>query len=71
MGLHLIYISERSEGKIPKLSTVRDAVFRDWSSEKRKQVNAEFYNALRQRYKVTVLSEKLKMVGNEKLTMKN
>lgn len=57
-GLHIIFISERSEGKIPELSAVRDPVFRDWSAEKRKQVNAEFYNILRQRYKVTIQSEK-------------
>ena len=57
-GLHIIFISERSEGKIPELSAVRVAVFRDWSAEKRKQVNAELYNTLRQRYKVTIQSEK-------------
>jgi hypothetical protein len=33
---------------------VRDAVFRDWSSENRQQINAEFYAALRKRYKVTI-----------------
>ena len=70
-GLHIIYISERSDGKIPELSTVRDAVFRDWSSEKRKQFNAEFYNALRQRYKVTVAATKVDPAPNVTLAKVN
>lgn len=53
-GFHLIYISKRSEGLTPKLSVVRDAVLRDWLSQARKKLNAEFYNVQRERYKVTV-----------------
>ena len=53
-GLHLVNITERIDGEIPELNEVRDAVFRDWASEKRKQANKAFYEALRKRYKVTV-----------------
>jgi hypothetical protein len=57
-GLHLVKISERFDGEIPDLDSVRDAVFRDWSSEKRKQTNELFYTTLRKRYRVIVKSEK-------------
>tara|TARA_B110000285_G_C15142065_1_gene631513 strand:+ start:7316 stop:8221 length:906 start_codon:yes stop_codon:yes gene_type:complete len=53
-GLHLIYISERIDGRPPKLSEVRDAVARDWSSMKRKKDNEAIYEKWRNRYTVTV-----------------
>ena len=55
-GLHLVNISERSDGRIPDLESVRDAVFRDWSFEMRKEANKAFYESLRKRYEVTVES---------------
>ncbi len=57
-GLHLVYVSERIDGEIPELSEVRDRVYRDWASERRKQANEAIYQNLRKRYKVTVKSEK-------------
>jgi hypothetical protein len=53
-GLHLVHISKRVDGEIPKLDAVRDAVFRDWSAQKREQANTAFYDTLRKRYRVTV-----------------
>jgi len=53
-GAHLVYISERIEGRTPSLDEVRDVVEREWSSAKRKEANEAFYEALRERYKVTV-----------------
>jgi hypothetical protein len=53
-GLHLVYIDERIDGKVPALKDVREAVLRDWASVKRKQTNEAFYEALRSRYTVTV-----------------
>jgi peptidyl-prolyl cis-trans isomerase C len=53
-GLHLVYIDERIDGKVPVLKDVREAVLRDWASVKRKQTNEAFYEALRSRYTVTV-----------------
>ena len=64
-GLHLVYISDRIEGELPTLSEVRDAVFRDWSSEKRQQINAEFYAALRKRYKVTIADTVIEAAADE------
>ena len=50
---HLVSISERVDGGTPQLSEVRDAVLRDWSSQNRKETNEAYYDALRQRYKIT------------------
>ncbi len=54
-GLHLVHISHRTNGKAPALAEVRKAVLREWSAAKRKQANEAFYEALRARYKVTVV----------------
>ncbi len=56
-GLHLVNISERIDGKIPGLDAVRDAVFRDWSFEMRKEANKTFYETLRKKYKIIMKSE--------------
>ena len=57
-GLHLVYINQRIDGDIPELGEIREMVFRDWASEKRKQSNKAFYEALRKRYKVTIAKPK-------------
>lgn len=53
-GLHLVHISQRTEGRLPPLDEVRDAVLRDWSNERRNETNEAFYQNLRERYTVTV-----------------
>ena len=53
-GAHLVYISERIDSRPPSLDEVRDVVVREWSTAKRKESNEAFYEALRDRYKVTV-----------------
>lgn len=54
-GLHLVHLSERIDGKIPELTQVRDAVFREWSAEERIKANEAFYEMLRDRYTITVM----------------
>jgi hypothetical protein len=53
-GLHLIYISERMEGRMPPLAEVRDAVRREWANARRAEANETFYQTLLQRYTVTI-----------------
>jgi hypothetical protein len=53
-GLHLIYISERMEGRMPPLAEVRDAVRREWANARRAEANETFYQILLQRYTVTI-----------------
>jgi PPIC-type PPIASE domain len=56
-GLHVVRVSERQEGRIPALGEVRDAVFREWANDKRKQLENDRLAALLKRYEVTVESE--------------
>jgi parvulin-like peptidyl-prolyl isomerase len=67
-GLHLVYIHERIAGKIPELSATRDQVFRDWSSEQRKETNRQIYQNLRKRYEVTFEDPLSENTNNASLT---
>jgi hypothetical protein len=53
-GLHLVCVKERRPGRLPDLEEVREAVKRDWTAEKQKQVKDAAYAKLRERYAVTV-----------------
>jgi PPIC-type PPIASE domain len=53
-GLHIVRVSERREGRLPALDEVRDSVMREWSNDKRKQLETERLAALLRRYEVTV-----------------
>jgi hypothetical protein len=53
-GVHLVRVTERTEGRVPELAEVRDAVRREWANARRIQCNRDFYQALLQRYTVTV-----------------
>lgn len=56
-GVHLVYIANRVESSMPGLEEVRNEVQRDFSSERRNQVNDAAYSDIRSRY--TVLLENL------------
>jgi hypothetical protein len=53
-GLHIVRISERQQGRVPALSEVRDAVNREWTNAKRKELANDRLVALVKRYGVTV-----------------
>ena len=53
-GLHLVFVRERVDGRIPALAEVREAVQREWLAARRKAVNEQFYQRLRARYTVVV-----------------
>jgi parvulin-like peptidyl-prolyl isomerase len=53
-GLHLVFLAARTEGAVPKLDTVRDAVAREWGVARRKQLNDDLYAKLRAKYTITV-----------------
>jgi hypothetical protein len=48
-GVHLVRVSERSEGSLPALEDVRDSVRREWANTRRLQAKAEFYQDLLKR----------------------
>ena len=53
-GVHLVLVSQRTEGRQPALADVRDAVRREWANARRLEANAKFYAALLKRYTVTI-----------------
>jgi parvulin-like peptidyl-prolyl isomerase len=53
-GLHLVRIAERAEARLSPFEAVRAAVERDYLSERTREVNAEAYRRLRERYEVVV-----------------
>jgi hypothetical protein len=53
-GVHLVYVSERTEGRIPELAEVHDAVHREWANARRLEANEVFYQRLLERYTVTI-----------------
>ena len=53
-GLHVVYVHERQEGRMPDLSTVRDRVRLALLSERRRDSKDKFYETLRDHYEVVV-----------------
>jgi hypothetical protein len=53
-GVHLVWISERTEGRLPELAEVRDTVRREWANARRLEANEKFYQELLKRYVVTI-----------------
>jgi hypothetical protein len=53
-GVHLVYVSETTPGRIPTLEEVRDAVRREWANARRLEANEQFYQDLLERYTVTI-----------------
>jgi len=53
-GLHIVRVSERQGGRVPALSEVREPVLREWSNDKRKQLEGERLTTMLSRYEVTV-----------------
>jgi parvulin-like peptidyl-prolyl isomerase len=53
-GLHLVLITDRTEGRLPDLFEVRQEVQREWMVDQQKQTSDKFFEALRNRYSVTI-----------------
>jgi hypothetical protein len=53
-GVHLVLVSERTDGYLPTLANVRDEVRREWFDARRVQATDRFYEALLRRYTVKV-----------------
>jgi len=53
-GVHLVFVSQRSEGRVPALADVRDAVRREWDEARRLEAKDKFYVELLKHYTVTV-----------------
>jgi parvulin-like peptidyl-prolyl cis-trans isomerase-like protein len=55
-GQHLVLITDRTLGRTPPLSEVRQQVQTEWMNEEAKQTSEKFYDGLRSRYKVKIES---------------
>jgi hypothetical protein len=53
-GVHLVWVSECTEGRVPALVEVRDAVRREWANARRLEANGKFYQELLKHYVVTI-----------------
>ncbi len=53
-GVHLVCISERTDGRVPALAEVRETVRREWANTRRLETNEKFYQELLKRYVVTI-----------------
>ena len=54
MGMHLVCVTNRTDGRLPQFDEVREAVRREWANDYRLESNRKFYEALLNRYTVTV-----------------
>ena len=52
--MHLVFVEERTEGRLPELAEVRDAVRRDWTNARRLESNEKFFQGLLKHYEVVV-----------------
>ena len=53
-GVHLVWIQERTPGRVPPLADVRDAVRREWANVRRLEANENFFQGLLKRYTVHI-----------------
>jgi parvulin-like peptidyl-prolyl isomerase len=53
-GLHLVLVEGRTEPRPANFDEVRATVSRDLNDERRRKANAEVFERLRERYRVTV-----------------
>jgi hypothetical protein len=58
-GVHLVNISERSEGRLPALADAREVVRREWDNARRQEANEKYFQDLMKRYVVTIEQPKL------------
>ena len=53
-GLHLVFIEARAAGRTPELAEVRDAVLREWSSQRRRDAVDSLFERLAGKYTVEI-----------------
>ncbi|HEX9724168.1 MAG TPA: peptidylprolyl isomerase, partial [Vicinamibacteria bacterium] len=53
-GVHLVFVREIVQGRVPELDEAREAVGREWSNARRREANDAFYQTFLERYTVSV-----------------
>lgn len=54
LGVHLVLVEKRSEGRVPPLAEVRAAVQREWENARHTVARGKFFDTLLSQYRVTV-----------------
>lgn len=55
-GVHLVFIEAREAGRVPELAEVRDAVQREWLSQRRREAIDRLYGRLAENYSIEIES---------------
>lgn len=63
-GVHLLRVESLAPGRVPPLEEVRPQVEREWANARRKDLNDEFYERLRSKYRVTIKVPETVAAGN-------
>ena len=53
-GLHLVYVADRVEGRVPELSEVRDRVVLDFNRDRTTRAKDALYEGLRSQYEIVI-----------------
>lgn len=53
-GVHLVFVQQRTDGRVPALNEVRETVIREWNEIQRNKANEDFFKKLLNRYTVTI-----------------
>jgi hypothetical protein len=59
-GQHFVFVTDRHNGSVPPLDSVRAAVAREWTNARRSESEQKLYRSLRDRYEISVEGEPLK-----------
>lgn len=62
-GLHLVFINDRKEERLPELHEVLENVKRDWAAERQRELKDAAYARLRERYLVEIEEPKSETAG--------
>ena len=54
LGTHLVFIEQRTDGRVPALAEVRVQVLREWENERRTETNRRFLDELLKQYAVNI-----------------
>ncbi len=53
-GVHVVFLAERTPGRLPPLKDVRESVSGEWDSARRLEANEKIYREMLKRYTVTI-----------------
>ena len=54
LRMHLVFVENRTEGRLPALAEIREAVRREWSNARRLESNEKYFQSLLKHYQVVI-----------------